>query len=1028
MKIRQIRFRNINSFYGEHPPIQFNDGLLGSTGLFIISGPTGAGKSTLLDVITLALFNRVPRISGTISNTSIIDEGILVNQQAAREPGTAAYAEIEYEVGGKAYRSRWSIKKNRNDNWNNYEMEIAFLPEGQTEGQLLPIKGLSEFPKKNEELIGLTYDQFIRSIVLSQGAFDQFLKSRAAERSKMLERITGTEIYRQLGQRAHAVNKTFEEQIKGKRQEVDLIKMLPDEKVDELKERQKTIDKRLSELAKEVVFYTNEEKFRRQITDADQQLAVLTTRQLASEEKKQAFVPDSLRLQRHEQVADLATHFSDIANAERNRKTAEQDQQTAQNRLNGLEDQQTVLIRKAQVLTQYPQLTEKTFEKDLNDFREKVLDLTNQYHAERDKAKPAFGSIKKELENTKLDWFKALDVRDVDQMTELVKGRLHELNVQLVQIEEDYRSLTSDTIQSELNRLLKQDENLAELKTLLIQQRERLLDGTTLTDKINDNTALLAQQQKPLSQLVADVEALQTKIDQIQDAKRRLAEEANLEELRKALQDNEPCPLCGSLDHPYAQHYINQTGKLEAELLLATKEWQSKKKEYEILQGKLLKIQSEIELYSEQRTILRKAYSDKKTVISEKLSTLALDPSLTLALEQVNDAQQEIQIQRKELNEIQTLWEQETLLRRLSDDLETVQQSKKQAEVLKAQKEQLFAGDDVRFQSEQLVNQFNTVQLKISTEKGLLEKATSSYADSDRNYQTLTTELQPVLIERGFNDLADARACLLETSKVRYLQELKTALEKEADEIVRKEKEETQKRQEAADACQTDLTLETTTARLQETKKEEAKERENIGYYKRQLEEDREKRRKHKQLTKDLEKLETEARPWRELDRLIGSAKGDDYSKFAQGLTLAQLIGLANRRLKELSDRYLLLKPRDGQDELYVVDLYQGSTERSVSSLSGGETFTLSLALALGLSDLASQNVQIESLFIDEGFGTLDPDTLDTAIAMLEKLQHDSKKTIGIISHRHEIKERISVQIQVEKGMDGNSKIKVLEL
>ncbi|GAB3924339.1 AAA family ATPase [Larkinella terrae] len=1023
MKIRQIRFRNINSFYGEHPPIQFNDGLLGSTGLFVISGPTGAGKSTLLDVITLALFNRVPRISGTISNTSIIDEGILVNQQAAREPGTAAYAEIEYEVGGKAYRSRWSIKKNRNDNWNNYEMEIAFLPEGQTEGQLLPIKGLSEFPKKNEELIGLTYDQFIRSIVLAQGAFDQFLKSRAAERSKMLERITGTEIYRQLGQRAHVVNKTFEEQIREKRQEVELIKVLTEEQVEELKDRQKTISKRLIEIAKDVVFYTNEEKFLRQMADADQQLAVLTKRRNVSEEKKQAFVPDGLRLQRHEQVADLAASFSDIANAERNRKTAGQDQQTARNRLNELGDQQAILIRKAQTLTQQPHLTEKTFEKELNDFREKVLELTNQYQAERDRAKPAFGSIKKELETTKLEWFKTLDVRDVDQMTELVKERLHELNVQLVQIEKDYPSLTSGSIQSELNRLLKQDENLAELKTLLVQQQDRLLDGTTLNGKINDHTAFLNEHQKPLEQLKAEVETLQLNIDQIHLAKRRFAEEADLDELRKALQEGDPCPLCGSLDHPYAQHYINQTGKLELELRLATQDLEQKKKAHDTLQGKLLKIQSELETYSEQRNTLRKAYSEKRTFISNRLSTLALDP--TLSPEQIKDAQQEIQIQRKELNEIQTLWEQETLLRRLSDDLETVQQSKKQAELLKAQKEQLYAGDDVRFQSEQLVNQFNAVQLKIGTEKGLLEKATSSFVDSDQNYQTLTADLQPVLIERSFHDLTEARACLLESSKVRSLQELKTALEKEAEEIVRKEKEETAKRQEAAVACQTDMTLEATTAQLRETKKEEAKERENIGYYKRQLEEDKEKRRKHKQLIKDLEKLETEARPWRELDRLIGSAKGDDYSKFAQGLTLAQLIGLANRRLKDLTDRYLLLKPRDGQDELYVVDLYQGSTERSVSSLSGGETFTLSLALALALSDLASQNVQIESLFIDEGFGTLDPDTLDTAVAMLEKLQHDSQKTIGIISHRHEIKERISVQIQVEKGMDGNSRIKV---
>jgi exonuclease SbcC len=100
------------------------------------------------------------------------------------------------------------------------------------------------------------------------------------------------------------------------------------------------------------------------------------------------------------------------------------------------------------------------------------------------------------LESTKLDWFKSLDVRDVDQMTQLVNGKLHELNVQLVQIEQDYPSLTSGSIQSELNRLLEQDENLAELKTLLIQQRDRLLDGTTLTDKINDHTAVLKEQQK----------------------------------------------------------------------------------------------------------------------------------------------------------------------------------------------------------------------------------------------------------------------------------------------------------------------------------------------------------------------------------------------------------------------------------------------------------------------------------------------------------------------------------------------------
>jgi exonuclease SbcC len=107
------------------------------------------------------------------------------------------------------------------------------------------------------------------------------------------------------------------------------------------------------------------------------------------------------------------------------------------------------------------------------------------------------------------------------------------------------------------------------------------------------------------------------------------------------------------------------------------------------------------------------------------------------------------------------------------------------------------------------------------------------------------------------------------------------------------------------------------------------------------------------------------------------------------------------------------------------VDLYQGNAERSVDTLSGGETFTLSLAMALALSDMASQNVRLDSLFIDEGFGTLDSETLEAAIATLERLQHDSKKTIGIISHRQELIERVTTQIRVEKGNDGKSKVVV---
>ena len=148
------------------------------------------------------------------------------------------------------------------------------------------------------------------------------------------------------------------------------------------------------------------------------------------------------------------------------------------------------------------------------------------------------------------------------------------------------------------------------------------------------------------------------------------------------------------------------------------------------------------------------------------------------------------------------------------------------------------------------------------------------------------------------------------------------------------------------------------------------------------------------------------------------------FSTFAQGLTLKKLVLLTNERLQKLNDRYLLDMPLEEEDDdLIIIDTYLGEERRSVRTLSGGETFIVSLALALALSDLASKNVKIESLYIDEGFGSLDPETLDVAISTLEQLQVESNKTIGIISHVDSLKERIETQIQLEKNSSGFSKI-----
>ena len=161
---------------------------------------------------------------------------------------------------------------------------------------------------------------------------------------------------------------------------------------------------------------------------------------------------------------------------------------------------------------------------------------------------------------------------------------------------------------------------------------------------------------------------------------------------------------------------------------------------------------------------------------------------------------------------------------------------------------------------------------------------------------------------------------------------------------------------------------------------------------------------------------------WDLLHQLIGSADGKKFRVFAQGLTFAVMISHANRQLGKMNDRYILLRDPKEPLALQVIDNYQAGEVRSTRNLSGGESFLVSLALSLGLSAMASHNVRVDSLFLDEGFGTLDEEALETALQTLAELQHDGK-LIGIISHVPLLKERIDVRIQVLPGADGCSRL-----
>jgi len=179
---------------------------------------------------------------------------------------------------------------------------------------------------------------------------------------------------------------------------------------------------------------------------------------------------------------------------------------------------------------------------------------------------------------------------------------------------------------------------------------------------------------------------------------------------------------------------------------------------------------------------------------------------------------------------------------------------------------------------------------------------------------------------------------------------------------------------------------------------------------------------KQQERAKAIDAQKRESSRWDTLHELIGSADGKKYRNFAQGLTFEMMVGHANRQLQKMTDRYLLIRDDRQPLALNVVDSYQAGEIRSTKNLSGGESFIVSLSLALGLSHMASKNVRIDSLFLDEGFGTLDEDALDTALETLAGLQEDGK-LIGVISHVSTLKERISTQIQVTPQTGGRSVI-----
>ncbi|MDN0106560.1 SbcC/MukB-like Walker B domain-containing protein [Yersinia rochesterensis] len=383
----------------------------------------------------------------------------------------------------------------------------------------------------------------------------------------------------------------------------------------------------------------------------------------------------------------------------------------------------------------------------------------------------------------------------------------------------------------------------------------------------------------------------------------------------------------------------------------------------------------------------------------------------------------QIENERRHLQECR---EQLSLLTQQHQQTEALLQQQKQ------QRQALFGDGNVievrqllrqqQQQTEQaLQNAAQTLQ-QAQSQLNLLSGELAGLEQQQHQYQqraaAAQAELQQTLTSSEFDDEAALTAALLSEEERQRLQQLKQQLSERQQQAHIRQQQASEAMDQLIQSCPVGISQASELVVLQQRSEQLlAQLKTNTlqqGELRNQLESDTVRRSNQHALFEQIEHSQQQYDDWSYLNHLIGSKEGDKFRKFAQGLTLDHLVYLANNQLSRLHGRYQLQRKTSDALELLVVDTWQADAMRDTRTLSGGESFLVSLALALALSDLVSHKTSIDSLFLDEGFGTLDAETLDTALDALDSL-NASGKTIGVISHVEAMKDRIPVQIKVKK-------------
>lgn len=1024
MLLQQLKIKNLASLRGEHT-IEF--ATLTGQDLFAITGETGAGKSTLLNALALALYGRLYKRQLIQSDLVTLGE---------REASIA----LQFSSKGTHYLATWStvVRKKDGTPLGNPRTERFFyqLPAA---GNIQEARVLDT---DAEQVLQLDFEQFCKCVVLNQGEFARFLMASFAERRDILERLYPSDNIDSVG--GLAKRKFEEKRLLANNLEVQAHALQEESlfDVDSVKQQQQRHQEEVLRLEIELA----------KVRPLGQVLDTLLSQFKLHSSASRALKESSLTLEERTQANNMAMTQYQAQHETTLKLTEGWDAERPAIEKHMQEAQELVLWRAEEKNLQL-QLTEKQHQQKA--WQERLSKL--QAHAlqlqhEIDELRPQLQLVPSDADWSSVDLKRGLELQ---RQSELHKPQLEQLSQQLRQIEEegkaqkDKLALAELTMASELSKLpaswqtLTPAERQQQLKILRQQQAEK---------------TLLIQQQEELHR---ETELLQAPLIAASELAQQSAWLASLIELRTQLVHNHPqglesCPVCEQQMKPAlwekltSQWDEKRSSTAQVEAKSAQQKLQELRTQQSAQNTQLKTIQARLQSFPESVALqpIEEAAQRLLQLHSTQVELQSSIDSIRLRWKGVQENLQRLQRQQDQQQTDQLAWLAQLngalksshvwsidLLSSLQKDFEvarTLQERLREEKTLAAQSQQLKTDvEQLAPLITQLHGQQKESESRILARHEILQKmypgATPPEVFRQRSEELKT---QQQLTQRLQNEYRH---------KERDLGEVRARVSAVTDQLKQIELLFTQERDKLSPLLKAPIALRIEEAEVLLTPMSQANETqqkdlsadlkfhtEKLAELKTLLEKDRQLHEKRKHLQDQQQKLSAEVSRYKRLMEVLGQ---DDLRSYVLSLVESALIRQTNSELLKLcGGRYEIQhSSRKGKlaPEFWVIDRWRDGLLRKVTTLSGGETFMVSLAMALALAEMTRGRADIDCFFIDEGFGTLDEDSLDGVLEMLQQVQSRGKQ-IGLITHVKTLSARLPLNLHLHKDPRGNSTVKLV--